>query len=287
MTSGTVSSILLLLLSSSAFAQQQVQFNQVLNVNGDVSGPTTVTIDGSSYLQMDLNSFIFPDRSKVETFSQKQQQIIVNQQQPAIPANQVTGSTGQPFVAISTQSMVINTNGATDLVGGQVEMAMSIQNLQAAAVQPDNTYVAMLSPDRQSWMIQETMRSVNTTDMTVRMVKRNQLDGEYMVVGRQTVETNTLVTPFGRDGSTQVAIQGTGLQENEFQDGFRMSTRATQPMLMNVDVKDGVDTGMLAALKGQAPVNDYRYSVVSNLAGVTPDLNSQVTVIQMPSKYQI
>ncbi|KAJ4984528.1 paired amphipathic helix protein sin3a [Stagonosporopsis vannaccii] len=266
MTSGTVSSFVLLLLSSAAFAQQQVQYNQVLNVNGD----------------MDLNSFIFPDRSKVETFSQKQQQIIVNQQQPAIPANQVTGSTGQPFVAITTQSMVINTNGATDLVGGQVEMAMSIQNLQAAAVQPDNTYVAMLSPDRQSWMIQETMRSVNTTDMTVRMVKRNQLDGEYMVVGRQTVETNTLVTPFGSDGATQVAIQGTGLQENEFQDGFRMSTRATQPMLMNVDVKDGIDTGMLAALQGQEPVNDYRYSVVTNLAGVTPDLNQQVTVIQMP-----
>jgi hypothetical protein len=236
---------------------------------------------------MDLNSFIFPDRSKVETYSQKQQQIIVNQQQPAIPANQVTGSTGQPFVAITTQSMTISTNGATDLVGGQVEMAMTMQNLQNAAVQPDNTYVAMLSPDRQSWMIQETMRSVNTTDMTVRMVKRNQLDGEYMVVGRQTVETNTLVTPFGSDGSTQVAIQGTGLQENEFQDGFRMSTRATQPMLMNVDVKDGVDSGMLAALQGQAPVNDYRYSVVTNLAGVTPDLNQQVTVVQMPSMYYI
>ncbi|KAF1362530.1 hypothetical protein EJ07DRAFT_108063 [Lizonia empirigonia] len=266
MTSGTVSSLILLLLSSSAFAQQQVQYNQVLNINGD----------------MNLNSFVFPDRSKIETFSQTQQQIIVNQQQPAIPANQVTGSTGQPFVAITTQSMIISTNGATDLVGGQVELAMSIQNLQAAAVQPDNTYVAMLSPDRQSWMIQETMRSVNTTDMTVRMVKRNQLDGEYMVVGRQTVETNTLVTPFGRDGSTQVAIQGTGLQENEFQDGFRMSTRATQPMLMNVDVKNGIDSSMLAALQGQNPVNDYRYSVVTSLAAVSPGLAQQVTIVQMP-----
>lgn len=234
-------------------------------------------------LQMNINSFIFPDRSKIETYSQKQQQIIVNQQQPAIPANQVTGSTGQPFVAITTQSMTISTNGATNLVGGQVEMAMTMQNLQSAAVQPDNTYVAMLSPDRQSWMIQETMRTVNTTDMTVRMIKRTQLDGEYMVVGRQTVETNNVVTPFGSDGASQVAIQGTGLQENEFQDGFRMSTRATQPMLMNVDVKDGVDQGMLTALKGQVSVNDYRYSVVSNLAAVQPNLNQQVTVIQMPS----
>jgi hypothetical protein len=144
---------------------------------------------------MQLNSFQFPDRSRIETFSQKQQQIIVNQQTPAIPANQVTGTTGQPFVAISPQSMVVSTNGATDLVGGQIQMAMSQQILQTVAVQPDNTFVAMLSPDRQTWMIQETMRSINSTDMTVRMVKRNQLDGEYMIVGRQTVEVNTLVQP--------------------------------------------------------------------------------------------
>ena len=93
--------------------------------------------------------------------------------------------------------------------------------------------------------------------MTVRMVKQNQLDGEYMVVGRQTVETNTLVVPFGSDPATSVAIQGTGLQENEFQDGFRMSTRSTQPMTMNVDVKDGVDQGMLAGLQGQEIVSKF------------------------------
>src|SRR4051794_27732924 len=108
---------------------------------------------------MALNSFQFPDRSKIETFSQTQQQIIVNQQTPAIPPNQVTGTTGQPFVAVIPQSMTISTNEATDLVGGQVEMALSAQFLQQVAVQPDNTYVAMLSPDRQSWMIQETLRS--------------------------------------------------------------------------------------------------------------------------------
>ncbi|KAH5279897.1 hypothetical protein HBI70_080940 [Parastagonospora nodorum] len=271
MASSTLSSLFLILLSCTpAFGQstdtQQVQYNQVLNLNGD----------------MKINSFQFPDRSRVETFSQKQQQIIVNQQTPAIPANQVTGTTGQPFVAISPQSMTISTNGATDLVGGQVQMAITMQNLQSAAVQPDNTYVAMLSPDRQTWMVQETMRSVNSTDMTVRMVKRNQLDGEYMVVGRQTVETNTLVQPFGSDQARSIAIQGTGLQENEFQDGFRMSTRATQPMTMNVDVVDGIDSSMLAALQGQESVNDYRYSVITNLAAVTPSLNQQVTVIQMP-----
>ena len=113
---------------------------------------------------MTLNSFQFPDRSKVETFSQKQQQIIVNQQTPSVPPNQVTGSTGQPFVALMAQSMSISTNGATDLVGGQVELAMDPQMLRQNAVNPDNTYVAKLSPDRQTWMIQESMRSVNMYD---------------------------------------------------------------------------------------------------------------------------
>ena len=91
--------------------------------------------------------------------------------------------------------------------------------------------------------------------MTVRMIKRTTLDGEYMALGRQTVETNAVLTPFGSDGASQIAIQGTGLQENEFQDGFRMSIKATQPLTMNVDVKEGIDTGMLAALQGQEPIS--------------------------------
>lgn len=87
------------------------------------------------------------------------------------------------------------------------------------------------------------------------MIKRQNIDGEYMALGRQTVETNAFLTNFGSDPATQVAIQGTGLQENEFQDGFRMSVRATQPMTMNVDVKEGIDTSQLAALNGQQPVS--------------------------------
>lgn len=110
---------------------------------------------------MNLNSFTFPDGSKVETFSQKQQQLIVNQNTPPIAGNQVTGSTGQPFVSLMPQSLSINTNGATNLVGGQVELAMNPQMLQQNGVNPDNTFVAKLSPDRQSWMVMETVRSVN------------------------------------------------------------------------------------------------------------------------------
>lgn len=96
------------------------------------------------------------------------------------------------------------------------------------------------------------------------MVKRSQLDGEYMVVGRQTVETNTLVVPFGSSPANSVAISGTGLQENEFQDGFRMSTRATQPMTMNVNVKKGIDSSMLSSLQGQMSVSKYYHAPFSS-----------------------
>jgi hypothetical protein len=110
---------------------------------------------------MTLNSFTFPDRSSVEVFSQTQQQLIVNQQTPSIGPSQVTGSTGQPFVAMSALSFSINTNGATDLVGGQIELNIEQAMLKQNAINPDNVFVGMLAPDRQSWMIMESVRTVN------------------------------------------------------------------------------------------------------------------------------
>jgi hypothetical protein len=96
-----------------------------------------------------------------------------------------------------------------------------------------------------------------STDTTVRMVKRNNIDGEYMAIGRQTVEVNTVLIPFGGDQNSAAVFQGSGLQEAEFQDGFRMSVRATQPITMNVDVKKSVDQSMLTALQGQTPVSEW------------------------------
>lgn len=111
-------------------------------------------------------------------------------------------------------------------------------------------------------MIQEAIRSINTTDMTVRMVKLLNLDGEYMMLGRQTAGTETQLTPFG----STIAITGSGLQENEFEDGFRMSIKATQPMTIVVDVKKGLDSSMLTALQGEASVSEYFQHPWRNLA---------------------
>src|SRR5689334_1318124 len=110
---------------------------------------------------MILNSVQFPDGSKIETFSQTQRQMLVNQNQAPLPGNQVTGSTGNPFMMLSSTSLVIQTNGGTDLVGAQIELAMNNQIMQQNNINPDNTFVAKLAPDRRSWMIMDGIKSVN------------------------------------------------------------------------------------------------------------------------------
>ncbi|KAH6675158.1 hypothetical protein B0J14DRAFT_30076 [Halenospora varia] len=241
---------------------QNVQFNQVINLNGD----------------MQLNSLQFPDGSKIETFSQTQRQILVNQNPNPLTANHVVGSTGQPFVQLSQNSMTISTNNASDLVGAQIEMAIPQATLDQNGVSADNTFVAMLAPDRQSWMVMESQKSVNTTDSTVRMIKMNSIDGEFMAIGRKTVETSNVLSPFGQQQS--VNITGSGIQEVEFTDGFRMSLKASMPMTVSTDVVNGVSSGMIT--NGVMPVNNYRYLVNSNLAGVIPNLNNMMAVVQLP-----
>lgn len=68
------------------------------------------------------------------------------------------------------------------------------------------------------------------------------LDGEYMAVGRQTVETANVLTSFNQNQLVQ--ISGSGIQEVEFTDGFRMSIRASQPMTLKTDVVNGISSSM-------------------------------------------
>lgn len=142
---------------------QNVQFGQVSNLNGDVRPSASLSSHILiSITQMQLNSLTFPDNSKIETFSQTQRQIQVNQNPAPVPASHVMGSTGQPFVQLSQNSLEISTNNATDLVGAQIEMPINAAMLQQMNISADNTFVAMLSPNRQAWIVMEGQKSVNT-----------------------------------------------------------------------------------------------------------------------------
>lgn len=231
---------------------------------------------------MQLNTLQFPDGTKIETFSQTQQQVLVNQNPNPLPANNVVGSTGQPFVALQKQSVIIQTNKAVDLVGGQIELPIDDKELARQKILLDNTFVAMLSQDRQAWIIQEAIKSVNGTDKTARMVKLNRIDGEYMILGRKTAETGQSLTTFGNQAANQVKIDGAGLQEVEFTDGFRLSIRSSQPMVVQTEVINGINAGQLSG--GVQAVNNFRYLVTTNLGGLQPGLDNMVAVVQLPSK---
>lgn len=79
----------------------------------------------------------------------------------------------------------------------------------------------------------------------------NSIDGEYMAIGRKTVETSDVLTPFGNQQS--VNVTGSGIQELEFADGFRMTVKANQPMTISTDVVNGVSTTMIT--NGVMPVS--------------------------------
>jgi hypothetical protein len=78
----------------------------------------------------------------------------------------------------------------------------------------------------------------------------NNIDGEYIALGRQTPVTGQSLTQFGNTQLNNFNVSGSGIQENEFADGFRMSVRATQPTIINMDVRNGISTTMLSALGG-------------------------------------
>jgi len=102
------------------------------------------------------------------------------------------------------------------------------------------------------------MLTIVSTDNTVRLVKMNQIDGEYIALGRQTRETGLSLTQFGLAQNNAFNVSGSGIQENEFTDGFRMSVRSTQPMIVNTNVVNGISSTMLAALPpGTQSVSEY------------------------------
>jgi hypothetical protein len=86
------------------------------------------------------------------------------------------------------------------------------------------------------------------------MVRQTSIDGEYVVVGRRTAETGQSLAPFSQDPNQAVRIDGSGIQEVEWQDGLRMSVRASQPMAIQANVVNGVSSGMITS--GTQPVSE-------------------------------
>lgn len=72
------------------------------------------------------------------------------------------------------------------------------------------------------------------------------LDGEYMLLGRKSLDTSNIFVQYGQGATRTVNITGgAGIQEAEFVDGLRFTVAAASPFAMNVDIPNGIEQGAL------------------------------------------
>jgi len=97
-------------------------------------------------------------------------------------------------------------------------------------IQEANTYVVTLSRDKKSWVVDDSTRNVHQSENNTRIIKMTSLGGEYLLVGRKTVDTSNIFVKYGQGATRTVDVTGgAGIQEAEFVDGLRFSILVGRP----------------------------------------------------------
>src|SRR4051794_32961142 len=105
----------------------------------------------------------FADGLALDLFSPSPRTLVVSKNTaPSIPGTFVTGSTGEPFMSLSSYSWVVKFNeSAFDLVGAKIELPYDPVMLASMGVTDDNTYVGKLAADRKSWDVVDDARNIH------------------------------------------------------------------------------------------------------------------------------
>ena len=103
----------------------------------------------------------FKDGLALDLFSPTERSLTVEKNETPLPGNLVSGSSGEPFMALSPYSWVIKMNEpAKDLIA-KVEVPYIPEDLQKQGIDQANTYVGTLAPDGKSWVVSEAQRNVH------------------------------------------------------------------------------------------------------------------------------
>jgi len=190
----------------------------------------------------------FQDGLALDLFSPKNRTLIVKQNTSPLGAQFVTGTSGEPFVALSNYSCIIRMNETANDLIAKIEVPYNPRMLNTMGIQEANTYVATLSPDKRSWVVDDSTRNVHQSENNTRIIKITSLDGEYLLVRRKTVDTSNIFVQYGQGATRTINVTGgAGIQEAEFVDGLRFSIQAGKALSMNVDLKQGIDPTTLPA----------------------------------------
>lgn len=211
-------------------------------------------------MQMTRTDQDFQDGLALDLFSPRNRTLVVTQNTSPLGAQFVIGTTGEPFVALSNYSYIIRMNETANDLIAKIEIPYDPVMLETMCVQESNTYVATLADDKMSWVIDDPTRNVHRSENNTRIIKMTSLDGEYLLVGRKSVDTANIFVQYGQGATRTVNLTGgPGLQEAEFVDGLRFSVNSSKAIKMNVALKHGIDLANLP--EGTQSLNSYMWVV--------------------------
>lgn len=207
----------------------------------------------------------FQDGFVIDVFSPKARTVVVSQNAEPLQARFISGTDGQNFVSLSNYSYVVRTNDSANDMIAKIEIPFRPTTLNTMNIPQANTYVAQLSPDSRSWVIDMTARNVHSSENNTRIMQMTSIDGEYILVGRAQVDTANIFMQFGQgEARTAKLASGPGISQSEWIDGIRFNVQADQMMAFNVDLKPGINPGTLPA--NTQALNSYAWVVNSSMA---------------------
>lgn len=104
---------------------------------------------------MDRTDQDFKDGLALDLFSPKNRTLVVTQNTSPLAAQFVTGNSGEQFMALSNYSYIIKTNDTANDLIAKIEIPYDPVMLSAMGIPEANTYVATLSPDKKSWVVND------------------------------------------------------------------------------------------------------------------------------------
>lgn len=262
-------------------------FGDVINILGAVSQdlipspPPQSSSMAINVLQMERTDQDFKDGLALDLFSPKNRTLTVQQNTKPLDAKFTTGSTGEGFVALMNYSYIIQMNETANDLIAKIEIPYELDTLNQMQVQEGNTYVGTLAADKMSWVIDETTRNVHRSENNTRIIKMTALDGEYMLLGRQSVDDTNIFVQYGQGATRTVNITGGGRQEAEFVDGLRFSVVAPSDLTMNVDLTNGIAPEALPT--GAKSLNSFAWTV--NTSNPETATNSTVRIPGMTDQF--
>jgi hypothetical protein len=229
----------------------------------------------------------FQDGLALDLFSPKNRTLVVQQNLNHLPGQFVSGSTGEGFIALSKYSYIVKMNETANDLIAKIEIPYDPAVVAAMGVQETNTYVGTLAQDKMSWVIDESTRNVHRSENNTRIIKMTSLDGEYLLLGRQSVDDTNIFVQYGQGVTRTVNVTAGGRQEAEFVDGLRFSMVSQDNLTMNVDIKNGIPpeaipNGIATSVNSSTLRSLNTFSWVVNTSN--PNGRMQ-TNLEVPSKF--